>query len=496
MNTNRVKAAAEWFYNTIFKEEAIRPRPPRKEDILPSMLRTARSLENGPHQNWQSRESVFMKQAKLLANYEDDCDYQGNATHYYPTYQALSDQELRGYFSWRTGVRGGDVRQTSLSFAFLYIYELINQIGVSDPLDGYHKLSAFRDAYGQIDGGILPYLKRWMVDYVIYYGLDPAFLAGSPQVIFDRSITVLEHVQEQDATKVIYAVRQLSPKWLERSRFYAAYQEDMDAVIVRVLRRMSAHYDSRCKKTLVEQYFGGFAQYQVRLFDAAVFCNPLKRRSYEYAVDEQYSYRCENGLWSVRKRTITPSSAGRMDALLKTVDSVMRQEFDYRHPVKAELETKWVLRIIEEEVRALLDGKRAAESNKITIDYAQLAKIRRDAAATQEKLIVEEEMDGPPAPTEIPLDDEQIRLVPAAEPVAQEPSGQVDGLLAPVEYRLLQCLLYGRDAGWVPAEGWLLSVLVDGINEKLFDTFQDSVLDDTPQLVEDYIDELKEMVRP
>ena len=213
-------------------------------------------------------------------------------------------------------------------------------------------------------------------------------------------------------------------------------------------------------------------------------------------MDEQYSYRCENGLWSVRKRTITPSSAGRMDALLKTVDSVMRQEFDYRHPVKAELETKWVLRIIEEEVRALLDGKRAAESNKITIDYAQLAKIRRDAAATQEKLIVEEEMDGPPAPPEIPLDDEQIRLVPAAEPVAQEPSGQVDGLLAPVEYRLLQCLLYGRDAGWVQAEGWLLSVLVDGINEKLFDTFQDSVLDDTPQLVEDYIDELKEMVRP
>ena len=65
-----------------------------------------------------------------------------------------------------------------------------------------------------------------------------------------------------------------------------------------------------------------------------------------------------------------------------------------------------------------------------------------------------------------------------------------------MEYRLLQCLLYGRDAGWVQAEGWLLSVLVDGINEKLFDTFQDSVLDDTPQLVEDYIDELKEMVRP
>ena len=46
------------------------------------------------------------------------------------------------------------------------------------------------------------------------------------------------------------------------------------------------------------------------------------------------------------------------------------------------------------------------------------------------------------------------------------------------------------------AEGFLLSVLVDSINEKLYDTFLDSVLDDTPELIEDYIEDLKEMVRP
>ena len=42
----------------------------------------------------------------------------------------------------------------------------------------------------------------------------------------------------------------------------------------------------------------------------------------------------------------------------------------------------------------------------------------------------------------------------------------------------------------------MLSVLVDGINEKLYDIFMDSVLDDSPALVEDYIDDLKEMVKP
>ena len=75
--------------------------------------------------------------------------------HYYPTYQSLTDPELRGYFSWRTKLRRGDVQKTSLSYAFLYIYELLNQIGVTDPVDGYQKLKNFQSVYGGLDGGIL-----------------------------------------------------------------------------------------------------------------------------------------------------------------------------------------------------------------------------------------------------------------------------------------------------------------------------------------------------
>lgn len=477
-----MKAAAEWLYNTVFKEEAIRPKSVRKPERLPAMILTARSLENGSRQVWQSWESIFLKQGKLLANYEDDYDYPGRVQCYYPTYQSLTDRELRGYFSWRTKLRRGDIRPASLSFAFLYIYELINQIGVADPADGYRKLVDFRDAYGRLDNSILPYLKRWLMDYVVYYGLDAALLSGSPQVVFDQSVAVLEHIQEQDAASIIRAAEQLSAGWLDRSKFYAAHREDMGAVTVRVLRRVSAHYAARCKKSMVEQYFGSFGHYQARLFDTAVFCNPLKTRNYEYAVDEACVYRCENGLWSVRKRSVPDHAAKKLDALLKTIDSVMRQEFHYRYPVKAELETKWMVRIIQEEVQALLAEKKAAEEKKITINYSQLTKIRRDAAITREKLIVEEEEE--PAPC--------AQAQPAPSPA--EPGG--DTPLNPAEYRLLQCLLYGGDRGWVQAEGHLLSVLVDGVNEKLYDTFLDSVLDDAPQVVEDYIDDLKEMVRP
>lgn len=491
------KVSAEWFRTTVFKDESIRPRAPRPPERVPSVLRAARSLANGAHQSWQSREIVFLKQAKLLAGYEDDYDFRGSVACYYPTYQSLTDQQLRGYFSWRTRLRHGEVCQTSLSFAFLYIYELINQVGTIDPMDGYRKLEAFRDAYGQLDGGILPYLERWLPDYVVYYGLDQELLADSPLAVLDRCAAVLEQVREQDQESVICAVGQLS-KWLGRSKFYATCWEDMDAVIVRVLRRVSDHYAVRCKKTMVEQYFGSYCWEPAQLFDAAVFCNPLKRRNYRYAAGGQCVYACNNGHWVVWKRAGSKNANGGLDALLKTIDSVMRQEYGYGHPVKAEQSAKWVLKIIQEEVQGLLARKKAAEEAKVVIDYAQLTKIRQDADITREKLIVDEEADLPEEPA--PREEEQLSLLapPEAEQApAPPPAAPVnDSPLDPAEYRLLQCLLYGGDTGWVQSEGLLLSVLADGVNEKLYDTFLDTVLDDTPHLIEDYIDDLKEMVHP
>ena len=496
------KAEAAWLRGTVFKDEAIRPRPAPRQERVPAVIRAARSLANGAHQSWQSRESVFLKQGKLLAGYEDDYDGAVSVTCYYPTYQSLTDGQLRAYFSWRTRLRRGEVREAPLSFAFLYIYELINQIGVADPMDGYRRLEHFRDAYGPINGAIRSYLDRWLTHYVVYYGLDQGLLSGAPQVVRDRSVAVLEHIQERDAAEIMDAVRALS-SWLGRSKFYAAYREDMDGVTVRVLRRMSAHYAARCKKSLVEQYFGCGGQRPAQLFDDAVFCDPLKRKDYQYALDEQCVYSCQNGFWSVWRRAVPPDSRGKLDALLKTIDSAMRQALDFRYPVKAALDTKWILRLIQEELQSLLAQKRAAEEKKVTIDYARLTGIRRDADITREKLIVEEEAEPPEAPppeAPAPGEPEQLSLLapPQTEsaPAAPPAEPEVDALLSPPEYRLLQCLLYGGDTGWVQGEGYLLSVLADGVNEKLYDAFADNVLDETPQVVEDYIDDLKEMVRP
>lgn len=470
-----MKNAAEWLFGQVFTDEAIKPRQPVQK--LPSLLRTARSLEGA----WQSRDAIFLKQARLLSDFEDDFPYTGTLTRYYPTYQSLTDEELRGYFTWRAKLRRGQVEKAPLTFAFLYIYELLNQVGVRGAQDGYDKLLFFRESYG--DDGILPYLNRWLRDYVIYYDLDPALLADIPQVVMDRSIAVLEHIQRESPAAIMEALNQFPLRWLKRSKFYQQHTQQMDAVIVPVLRRVAEHCDTRCKRGFTAQYFGGLKKDFIWPFDSAVFCDPLRRTNYQYALDEYTTYRCQNGRWMVEGFIFSTHECAKMDELLKAIDCALRQRLDPKHPIKSTLETKWILKIIQEETDSFLAAQHRAEEKKVRLDCSQLAKIRQDAAITQEKLAIEDELE--PEEPELPQ-----------APELPEEASLPDTPLSPPEYRLLQSLLYGADTSWVHSQGLLMSVLLDGINEKLYEQFQDTVLDSDGQLIPDYIDDLKEMVQP
>ena len=502
MGYERKKNTAEWFYANVYKDERIQPRTWAPAEKLPSMLRTARSLENKPGLHWQSRESVFLKQAKLLSSYEDDYDFRGNVVRYYPTYESLSDQELRGYFSWRSKFRRGEIFETSLSFVFLHIYELINQIGVATPEEGYDELLKLRKDYGAIDDSILPYLDRWMVHYVVYYGLDTKYLKELPRVRFDQSIRLLEHPDAHTVPEIIDAVTTLSPTWLGRSKFYARNKDDMDTVITRVLKRVVNHYDG-CKRGFGEQFFGPIGTYEVRLFDTAVFCDPLNRRIYEYTVDDRCVYHCHNGHWTVTQHALPPKPNAKLGDILKAIDAELREATGYGHPIKTDLETKWLLKIIREEVSLLQEEKKTAEKKKLKLDFDQLDKIRRDAAVTQEKLTVEEDIEFEEAEADPP---EFLPLFPGEEPpqpntdpepaVLDTASVPADSTLDVTEYRLMKDLLYGGDIRWIHEEGRILSVLLDSINDKLYDVFLDTVLEDGPSLIEDYIEELKEMIKP
>ena len=481
------KNSASWFYNQVFQDQALPNRNPQPTATVPSPIRAARALARGSRQ--MSREALFLQQAKLLAAYEDDFPVVTPPARYRPTYDSLNDLELRSYFAWRTLLRRGELHKTCSTFVFLYAYELLNQIGVADPLDGYWQLRGFQAAYGQLDPSLDSWLEAWVIHYAIYHSLHPSLLADTPQVQQDRVIAWFQAMHAHSDEELIDALRTLAESWFDRSKLYREHPADCNRVICNVLRGMYAHY-SKGKRDLTQQLFGTPGEFTVWLFQDAVFCQKPRPDS-EYALDPLCVYRCKRGYWTVTKYGSSESARKKLMALLKAIDGILRESLDYKPLIKYTApDVKWQDKLIRTEVQALLDAKRAeeearqAEENaKLKLDMSRLEQIRRDAAVTRDKLIVEEELEDEPAPT------------PPAEsaPPAEPPS--TDTPLNPAEYRLMQCLLYGHPTDWVRGEGLMISVLTDSINEKLYDLFCDSVVEDGA-VIDDYTDELKEMVLP
>lgn len=467
-----------------YTDEPILPRKKTPEEKLPAPLQAARSLEKGAARMYQNRRSLFLNQAKLLEFYKDDYEGEYISHCYYPTYDLLNNQELRSYFAWRTKVRNGDIQPSCSSFAYLYLYELINGIGTGTPVEGLHKMDDFAAAYKEYESSLMNYYANWRKSYIIYYNLSDSFLGGEEREGEEAHMAVLDSAQEQTDDAIAAAVKQLAPGWLNRSKFYKTHQTDMDRVIVQVLRRMHQHYSARSKRTFSEQLFGSRETHSVDLFCHAVFCDPLRHENSRYYITDSHYYECRNGYWTETSCFIDSHKRRKLENLMKTIDASLRVALNDGKPIKSPSQLKWVTKVIEEEVAALLEAQKQqeAEAKRVQIDYSVLAQIRREAAITQEKLATEEETE-----EEAP---------PAVQPPPPQPEALPgDCPLDKTQYRLMQNLLYGGDTSWVQREGKMVSVLLDSINEILYDTFQDAVIEDQ-QVVEDYIDELKEMVKP
>ena len=147
------------FSNKIYADEPILKTGRQMQNFLPDQYRKMREISRwqddpkGGAGRWLSEAELFYRQGLLMADFEDDCPYNGTFKSYFPTYNAMSDRQLRGYFTWRAQVRRKKVEETSTSFAFLYLYELICGIGVDNPLDGFRKIKAFWESYRAYEPG-------------------------------------------------------------------------------------------------------------------------------------------------------------------------------------------------------------------------------------------------------------------------------------------------------------------------------------------------------
>ncbi|MDE7325596.1 MAG: TerB N-terminal domain-containing protein [Lachnospiraceae bacterium] len=500
--------------------------------LVPERIRECRALSRSPQGYRMTKEELFYTQALLMADYVDDCPCQGDFTWYFPTYQAMNLSQLRGYFTWRARVRQGDIVPAPLSFAFVYVYELLHQVGAKTPVEGFFLLKTFWEKYREYDLQLDRYMQDWLCDYVVYYNLGCDLLQDFPSIEFDRAMLIFLHPEEEKEEDYFAAICTLSKYNVEGSKFYKEKKEDVCRVTCGVFRALTAYYSKHGKKTLPEKYFGTRTTCAYQMFASAVFYDYKKYTEYAYEVNPLHRYQCINGHWSCEKYFGSRVKNREMGQILRAVDARMRERYEYKALLKPESVTKLVLNFIDKEIDRLLEEKKRNTVPAIEIDLTKLSGIRRAAELTREKLLVEESGeeswgDLGMGSAEKPLtEDTAKQRNQKGEEIVQEEeadSGQLefvwmDGLktvedvagtdsvpvkrdegigntiLNEEERTLLHCLLTGAPyQEFLRSRHRMLSVVVDAINDKLFDQFSDTVIvfdGDVPVVLEDYVQEV------
>lgn len=546
------------FSNEIYADEPILKTGRQMQNFLPDQYRKMREISRwqddpkGGAGRWLSEAELFYRQGLLMADFEDDCPSNGTFKSYFPTYNAMSDRQLRGYFTWRAQVRRGTVEETSTSFAFLYLYELICGIGVDNPLDGFNKIKAFWDAYRAFEPGIDRFARVWLQDYAVFHGLDPKLLSDSKTVAFDNALIELRRAardlapapapsalrpkrrktseptlplppDEVREERLMAAIDALSTYNLNNSRFNRSHHRDLRHVACAVYVRMARYYDTHRKTGIVASLFGEETAMPYTMFASAVFFAPERHEDCEYRLDPIHIYRCQNGFWECMRIHGSRQKSSKLGEMMHACDQRLRLALDPGHPLKEEKVPKYLAKIIDDEITAWLSWDAAHQPVKIDIDLSQLGHIRSAAAQTREALLIDEEReDGTLADAEVAVAERREAESVAntiAEPVATtmqqdeagEPTisteqfGVVAPLLAPAPTpadtasaldpaanAYLRALLEQNAAQTTSAvaqSGKSEDMLVDSINEALFDLVGDTVIEfgsAGPQIIEDY----------
>lgn len=520
-------------------------------DIFDQMRDIARDSRCTHLQNYRFYDSrvqqenarIFYRQAQFMEDFEDQYGESVACSAYYPNYQMMGYGQLRTYFTWRSHVRRGNIADTSLSYAFLYIYELLNNIGVSGPAEGLERLMSFWEAFRIYHRTLDRYMPGWLKDYHIYYELPGTFA----EFVSENDLGAY-YPNLSDPGDTFPLLCALSRYDVRKSAFYTPERrpliEDCLRFVFAGLEQTLAEKQI-CLRELLFYPSGNMTAWLP--FKGALFYPHVHQRDRQIVLSEKEIYRCSQNLWTFSAVITADSGKRLMGYVTKQTEAVLRKLSGYPHRLSADPgmlspATADLLRgagitpeaVITDAVAAFY---REATKTVVRVDPAALEKIRREALDTQEKLIVPEaetpetasvpvSVPGAPAAAPAPPDaappdaappdaapsdaawpdaawPDAAPPVPAPsdaappDPLASDPWTDLREALSGTESAALSAALLGEAAfrAFADGHGVMPEVLADGINEKAMDLMGDSLLDNEFAFYEDYLEQVKEMVK-
>lgn len=527
-----------------------RKKAARKVDHLPKTLRDLRSLESqtGPDGNRLTGIPLFVRQAQLAADYEDDTP----ATRVTPriryvvSYRDLSNRELADYFRWRTEWRRGKADRLPYTYGRILAAELVNGVGVTPgeaclaQLKRLYQRSVELGADG-FDPGIALDARRWVRDYAILHDLPPELAEPQAERDFAQAVATLRTAERAvlcevgarglttaDMPKEVpsdaelwQAMGAVSTYNVERSPFLRSHPDSAAAVGAEVFRSLARHCGKRRKTNFVDGLVGWESRVGWYPLPDLPYRAPRELPVRTYHIDACTSVTSRAGRLFINRGYERTSKSRDLGRILRAMDRQMRLDWGDGRALKSRPLPKYLERFIVQASAAQHEREAEAERRKITIDLSKLQGIRTAAATTREALLVDEEIEdepqaaSAPAATTKPVRPQVAAIEPEATPFSpaatstgeksEAPSPQAKSPaeggapcdLTELELEVLRHIAAGQDFQGLLGPGKpMASVLVDSINEKLFDELGDTAIeyaDGTPRLVPDYVDDVRDL---
>ena len=456
---------------------------------------------------------IFYKQGMFMKDVTDDYSGIAQFSQYFPYYQMMGYEQLRTYFAWRTEVRKGNVADISLSYAFLYIYELLDNIGVNDPQDGLNQLMSFWKAFSVYNKSIDKYIRRWLKDYHIYYELPHSF----KEFIDTNKLTgYYPNLVDTDDSFDLFCT--LSKYDIRKSAFYTDDNrkliKDCFCFVINKLRQTFKDYGISFDEAIFQPTK---KMSEWKPFKDALFYPWMKQADRRIVFSEKEIYICSNNKWYFN--TVITSENGRqlIGYLMKQMEAALRKLTKYKFKLSASLDSitheaigklskaGLSLELILNE--AVAQFYKEATKTVVTVDHDALSRIRQEALVIQEKLIVPEQenqfvlniSDQITLPPSIsPMPDKPSMLLPETEPATVSDAWvSLRNVLTNIEIGALSVVLQGESElkKYADTCGIMLEVLIEGINEKAMDHIGDSLIDEELVLYDDYKEQVKELIK-
>ncbi|WP_367341572.1 TerB N-terminal domain-containing protein [Limosilactobacillus sp.] len=457
----------------------------------------------------------FCRQGQMLADFQDDYQPIVEFQRYYPDYHSMNLAQLHTYLTWRTRLRAGDFSVNSTSYAYVYIYELLNNIGVDDAAAGYRLLKYFKDRYApSYHKKMAAYLSKWMQDYVLYYGLgrEQANDAFAEKLAVDRQYHIICHPDEYSDDDLLAVFEHFST-YLKRCRLYQNAKEEFAKLFRYIWQRVLQEQPHQA----IAQLIGQQTMTTGYLFANAVFYFKQAPKMQTYVIDSERKYQFKGHQYYCTSWQPCRQRSVKLNAFFHEIDRLGRQAFGLGHPLKARSLDHALLQAIQDGIHDYQRAKQrqAQKEAEPDINLTDLDKIRADASVTRESLLTDEEKNEEHEENVSSAEKKQDQQASAIVPAKNEPGQPNDQhtaedddaaslLLNPApadddadidltadEQFLLQALLTGQPyQDHLKKHHLMLSIMVDQLNDKLFDAIGDTAIEfddnNRPQIIEDY----------